>query len=376
MAMAMATATISSLPTEMLSHIFSFLDTTSPSDLRLHDQPHVHMLKNPDISSQNLKNLSLVSKQWRAIVLPLLFRYAVWYLDRFDLMQLEQFKSDPDSIPLRSFVQVNNLTPYINTMTLVVVKNPQGRTAHGEAALSRRGDGSGHYAYSPDPLGSMTRAGAERDIVFNEDSNWLWDLIFGVFDPLRFTLVASPRMLASLLARMLFLGDEWNFDQSHHILSLSRLSRKPTPRANTKPEPQPDTLETEASLSSAPPSSRPSRRVPCALFTIRPWNALLLNEGSSTRVYKNYEYYHKRPPSMLGALLGAEEFPNDESLIPPSIRDLSYVGIFPLSTHFNTLVQNLPPIDRLFVQLVPRNDILKDKREMQHLDMESVLFAP
>ena len=71
---------------------------------------------------------------------------------------------------------------------------------------------------------------------------------------------------------------------------------------------------------------------------------------------------------MLGALLGAEEFPNDEPLIPSTIRDLSYVGIFPLSTHFNTLVQNLPRIDRLFVQLVPRNDILKDKKEMEHLD--------
>lgn len=369
-----STTTISSLPTEMLAHIFSFFDTPSPSDLRLHDQPHAHMLKNPDISSQILKTLSLVSKQWRAIVLPLLFRHVVWYLDRFDLMQVEQFKSDPDAIPFRSFVQANNLTPYINTLTLVVVKNPRGRTAHGEAALARQGDASGHYAYNTDPLGPMTRAGLERDMVFNEDSNWLWDLIFGVVDPLRFTLVASPRMLASLLARMLFLGDEWSFDQSHHILSLSRPSRKPTPRANAQPEPQADTFGTKALSSSAPalPSCAPSRNVPCALFTIRPWTSLLLNEGSSTRVYKTYEYFHKRPPSMLGALLGAEEFPNNESLIPPSIRDLSYVGIFPLSTHFNTLVQNLPPIDRLFVQLVPRNDILKDKREMQHLDMDDL----
>ncbi|ROV88965.1 hypothetical protein VMCG_10141 [Cytospora schulzeri] len=379
-AMATTTITITSLPTEMLSHIFSFLDTPSPSDLRLHDQPHAHMLKNPEISSQYLKNLSLVSKQWRAIVLPLLFRHLVWYLDRFDLMQIEQSKSDPDAIPLRSFVQVNNLTPYINTLTLVVVKNPRGRTAHGDAALYRQGDGSGYYAYSPDPLGPMTRAGAERDMVFNEDSNWFWDLIFAVIDPLRFTLVASPRMLASLLARMLFLGDEWSFDQSHHILSLSRPSRKSNPRADTQFDPQTDTIEAETALSSAsasasasaPPSSRASRRVPCALFTIRPWNALLLNEGSSTRVYKTYEYFHKRPPSMLGALLGAEEFPNNESLIPPSIRDLAYVGIFPLSSHFNTLVQNLPPIDRLFVQLVPRNDILNDKREMQHLDMDDL----
>lgn len=376
MAMATATTTISSLPTEMLSHIFSFLDTPSPSDSRLHDQPHAHMLKNPEISSQNLKNLSLVDKQWRAIVLPRLFRHVVWYLDRFDLMQIEQFKSEPDPLPLLSFVKANNLNPYINTLTLVVVKSPRGRPANDDAALYRHGDSSGHHAISPSSLGPVTGAGRERDMVFNEDSNWLWDLIFAAIDPLRFTLVASPRMLASLLARMLFLGDEWSFDQSHHLLSLSRLARSPTSHMHTQAETQSRTVGIEVSSPSAstsiPPSSSSSRRVPCSLFTIRTWNALLLNEGSSTRVYKTYEYFHKRPPSMLGALLGAEEFPNDESLIPPSIRDISYVGIFPLSTHFNTLVQNLPPIDRLFVQLVPRNDILKDKREMQHLDMESV----
>lgn len=372
--------TIHSLPPEMLSHVFSFLDTPSASDQRLHDQPHAYMLKNPVIATQNLKILSLVNKQWRAIVLPLLFRHAVWYLDRFDLMQAEQAKSDPSAIPLLPFIRANNLTPYVNTLTLVVVKSTRGRAANGGLALYPPGDGTGQYAYSPDSLGPVDRAGGERDMVFNEDSNWLWDLIFGIIDPLRFTIIASPRMLASLLARMLFLGDEWSFNQSHHLISLSRVGRRQPPYADTDTEPRPRTGEPAVSSSPAPCHTRssagPSRRVPCALFTVRPWDALLLNEGSSTRVYKTYEYFHKRPPSMLGALLGAEEFPNDEPLVSPTIRNFSYVAIFPLSTHFNTLVQNLPRIDRLFVQLVPRNDILKDRREMEHLDMELVPLAP
>lgn len=214
-------------------------------------------------------------------------------------------------------------------------------------------------------------------MVFNEDTNWLWNLIFDLLDPLRFTIIASPRTLASLLARMLFLGDAWSFYQSHHVLSLSR-SQTTVASPDKEQEvgsslqgtgPSTSLAPTSAAESSSSSSGRlPAMRIPCSLFTIRPWGALLLNEGSSTRVYKTYEYYHRRPPSMLGALLGAEEFPNDEPLIPSTIHDLSYVGIFPLSTHFNTLVQNLPRIDRLFVQLVPRNDILKDHKEMQHLD--------
>lgn len=372
----MTTLSIHALPTEMLSHIFSFLDGPAPSDERLHDQPHAHMLKQPDLSSQNLKNLSLVNKQWRATVLPLLFRNAVWYLDQSDLslVDLEQSSGPHSMIPLLSFVRDNNLTPYVKTLTLVVVKSTRVRSTGGAGMeLNRPGDNE----ISPDPFGPLNRAGRERDMVFNEDTNWLWNLIFDLLDPLRFTIIASPRTLASLLARMLFLGDAWSFYQSHHVLSLSRTQPKvagPDKEDEvvaTQKEAAPSTSLAPASAAQSSSSSsalHPARRIPCSLFTIRPWGALLLNEGSSTRVYKTYEYYHRRPPSMLGALLGAEEFPNDEPLIPSTIRDLSYVGIFPLSTHFNTLVQHLPRIDRLFVQLVPRNDILKDKKEMEHLD--------
>lgn len=372
----MTTTSIHALPTEMLSHIFSFLDSPAPSDERLHDQPHAHMLKEPDLSSQNLKNLSLVSKQWRATVLPLLFRNAIWYLDQSDLslVDLEQSSGPHSMIPLLSFVRDNNLTSYVKTLTLVVVKSTRVRsTGGGGIEINRSGDSE----TSPDPFGPLNRAGRERDMVFNQDTNWLWNLIFDLLDPLRFTIIASPRTLASLLARMLFLGDAWSFYQSHHVLSLSRSQTKvASPDGEyevgaTHEEEGQSTSHAPASAAQSSLSSSnplPAKRIPCDLFTIRPWQALLLNEGSSTRVYKTYEYYHRRPPSMLGALLGAEEFPNDEPLIPSTIRDLSYVGIFPLSTHFNTLVQNLPRVDRLFVQLVPRNNLLKDKKEMEHLD--------
>lgn len=385
---------ISCLPAELLSHIFSFLDGVAPSDQRLHDQPHANILRDPQ--SQTLKNISLVSRQWRATVLPLVFRNVVWYLDRFELMQADHLQHAPSAIPLLHFIREHSLASYVKSLTLVISCTPT--TGNGDVGLYRRGDGSGHYGYSPDPLqppSPLRRgAGAERDLIFNEDSNWLWNLLFGVVNPLRFTLVASPRMLASLLARMLFLGDEWSFNQSHHILSLSRHSQNrastavvtvrevadtdanavevdtlsfaatPTPAPAPAPAPRP-------SSSSSSSFARPSR-TPCALFTVRPWTSLLLNEGSSTRVYKTYEYFHKRPPSLLGALLGAESFPNDAALIPPTVRSLSYVGIFPLSSHVNTLVQFLPRIERLFIQLVPRNDILKDRREMDHLDMDDL----
>lgn len=399
------TTTISCLPLELLSHVFSFLDAPAPSDLRLHDQPHADMLRARDPPSQPLKSVSLVSHRWRAAVLPLLFRHAVWYFDRFDLMQVDHLKDSPaaafDAIPLLPFVRDHNLASYIRTLTLVVKSTRTTGAGSGsgdrDVGLYRRGDGSGHYGYMPEPLSPSPRRvrASERDLIFNEDSNWLWNLLFDALSPLRFTLIASPRMLAFLLARMLFLGDEWSFNMSHHILSLSRDDPKRTKpvtdkQDQKKPATSPSSAQEEgseqkaffspspASPSPSPPSSssasplaRPNRP-PCALFTIRPWTAVLLNEGSSTRVYKTYEYFHKRPPSLLGALLGAEPFPNDAALVPPSVRALGYVGIFPLSSHVDTLVRALPRVDRLFVQLVPRNDILNDKAEMAHLDMDDL----
>jgi hypothetical protein len=84
-------------------------------------------------------------------------------------------------------------------------------------------------------------------------------------------------------------------------------------------------------------------------------------------VYKTYEFFLRRPPSILGALLGCEERPNDKPLIPPTLTSMSYIAIFPLSSHFQLLVDGLPRLERLYIQLVPQNDILRDPEEMRNI---------
>ncbi|KAJ3938407.1 uncharacterized protein N0V96_011656 [Colletotrichum fioriniae] len=337
----MATS-VNDLPNEILSQIFSHLDRPAPSDSKLHDQPSSFMLQNL-FFDRDLKTTSLVCKRWRGAVLPLLFRHVVWTFDRFELPLMEETGNPASAIDFLSFLRANKLTNYVNTLSMFV-----------EDAMGGVSDGTSSA--------TLMETGFANKASYSEDYNWLWATIFEYIDPIRLTMVASPRVLARMLSRMLFLGDAWNFSMPQHVLSLSRKDKR--------------TKETQAEAPVTAPSSQASgsdpahqKRVPCDLFTLRPWQALLLNEGSSTRVYKTYEFYLKRPPSILGALLGAEEFPNDEPMISPSIRDLSYVGIFSLSSHFNTLVQNIPRLDRLFVQLVPRNDILSDPDEMRNVDL-------
>ena len=358
---------LGAMPTEILVHIFSFLDSSAASNHRLHDQPSADMLMRPD-SPQPLKALSLVSRRVRAAVLPLLFRHVAWGFDRWDLMLAEQEADPASAIPLLRFLRDHQLGSYVQSLTLIV-----GDSINAMYRLRAESRGMP----GPSSVRISGGLGQEKAATYNEDNNWLWRVLFEVMDPLRFTIIASPRMLASLLSRMLFLGDAWSFIMPQHILSLSREDRSTATttmdegdigEGSSTSAPAPST---EASSSSSSCTTN-QKRIPCILFDIRRWTRLLLNEGSSTSVYKTYEFFLKRPPSMLGALLGAEEFPNDAPLIPPSVRDLSYVGIFPLSSHVETLAQHLPRIDRLFVQLVPRNDILTDPDEMRNIDVNDL----
>ncbi|KAI1808797.1 hypothetical protein F4811DRAFT_498930 [Daldinia bambusicola] len=336
------------IPPEILLHVFEFLDNPAPSQLRLRDQPSDDMLDAKSLFSQPLKTSSFVCKAWRSLVLPSLFRHILW---RPKISSLSAFTLNP--IPLLRFLEDNQLGHRVATFTMIV-----------------------------DFVDKDAGAKQITPEIRSVDLEWLWDQLFSVIDPLRFTMIAPPNTLASFLSRMLFLDDAWSFSIPYHILSLARATRDSRGKSSTHTESHiPDsplqhhssatiTQGASAGPSVTSSSARYRRPPPCPLFTVRPWTSLLLNEGSSTKVYRTYEFFLRRPPSMLGALLGCEEHPNDSPLIPPSIFDFNYIAIFPLSSHVEILIQNLPRLDRLFVQLSPKpeNRILEEKDEMRHID--------
>ncbi|KAI1336660.1 hypothetical protein F5Y15DRAFT_426856 [Xylariaceae sp. FL0016] len=350
------------IPVEVLLLIYDFLDGPAPSERRLHDQPSHDMLQAPSDALCPLKGASLVSKSWRTLLLPILFRHVQW---KPKVSSLRAFTLNP--IPLLRFLVENRIARDVVTFTLVI-------TFYDQAAVDSQ----------------------QTSEIRPADLEWLWDQLFSVLDPLRFTVIARPTTLAALLSRMLFLDEAWAFDVPYHILSLARSTREPqSPAAEGEragvPETEPHLPgSADESAGDPPPPAEPStperhwrrrrpaslavrprKPPPCPLFTARPWTSLLLNEGSSTKVYRVYEFFLRRPPSMLGALLGCEEHPNDAPLLPASVVDLSYVAIFPLSSHVETLLRHLPPrLRRLFVRLTPGPGcgILGDARAMRHID--------
>lgn len=67
-----------SLPEELHLRILEHLDSVPPSELRARQEPSLKLILS---DSHPLKNVSLLSKHWRRIVLPLLFRYACLQID-------------------------------------------------------------------------------------------------------------------------------------------------------------------------------------------------------------------------------------------------------------------------------------------------------
>ncbi|KAI1290597.1 hypothetical protein F5Y03DRAFT_54992 [Xylaria venustula] len=334
------------VPPEILLQVFEYVGGPAPSEMRLRDQPSLDLLTTKPVNQRSsLKAVALVSRSWRSLALPCLFRHVLW---QPDVHSLSAFTLNP--IPLLRFLTENRLARGVITFTLVI-------DFHDATAAD--------YQVAPQ--------------IRTADLEWLWDQLFSVVDPLRFTILARPTTLAALLSCMLYLNDAWSFDIPYHIFSLARTSRQTATESDglscsTSARPQstsPAAVIVGTSCRLAPPRAPRSRAtVACPLFTVRPWTSLLLNEGSSTKVYRGYEFYLRRPPSILGALLGCEEYPNNVPLIPPTVIDLNYIAIFPLASHFEILVEHLPKVDRLFVQLMPKpgNNVLEDSDEIRHID--------
>ncbi|EGR45591.1 uncharacterized protein TRIREDRAFT_81149 [Trichoderma reesei QM6a] len=349
--MASSAVTIAQLPNEIISYILDFLDTPSDFEQRQYDDPAlIPGLDHSDDSLSkpprgDLKSASLVCRLWRRCTLPLLFRNVIW---RFQHIIRPPPGQDPlstvEGLEFLRFLISSGLDQCVQSLTIVI-----------DYPTSAIGDDLSHHnsfgvlpSHVPFPI--LTEH--DDDLVIEpgpnsrpkgQSNNWLWETIFDHLDLLSINLVSSPAILASLLGRPMDLSGCWIFRQRFHILSLSRPAKS---------------VERHPATSKTPVSIRPrphiKTSVPCSLFSIRPWESMLLNEGSSVKVYTTYEYFNHVPPSLLNALLDA----GDESmqhLLLNTLRSFSYIAIFPLATHINhDLIHRIPALESFYIQIVPR----------------------
>lgn len=325
----MSKATFGSLPIELHIQILSYLDLEPPSYSRFTNRPTPHMLDAP--SNQPLKSISQVNKKWRAVAIPFLFRHTIWRTQPDALIQLSGC-TNPKEIDVIRFLADHDICSRVESMVLVV-----------EPPLD-----------DDDEVDTQPSSGS---LLVNCEA--LWETLFSAIDPLRFSIISRPARFGLLLALPLDFDTLWSYGSHEHVLSFSRDSRL------VMPSPQ---------LPASDPVLAPRSKI----FTIRPWTATLLNEGCNLGVYKTYDYHRKHPPSILSALLcgphtaGLHTMLVDRPLLAPSVQDFSYIAEFPISDHFRKIVQHLPLLRRLYVQLVPQPPVLKSALEAGDIDVRDL----
>jgi hypothetical protein len=316
-----APMTIDTLPNELLSQIFGFLDIPPPStnSADLLDEPKFELT---DAATADLKTSSRVSKRWREATLPTLFRHARFVIAKPEPKMLVH-NLMKEIQPFLEFVNKNAMVKIITTFVLAV----NDRSITGDE-------------YVPE----------HKLDVFAD----FWRLLFQTIDPVELLVIAHPQILGRFTSCHVYKADTWNFDCPCHYLRLQRPAALPTqptitekavlpheyptsldahevaepvtsnfsvenvPEDLLKHEPTPVMIngssESPAGLTDSTPepsSSGSGRLVDAALeplqilhpqastlFEIRPWSTILLNEGSFIKAYSTYEFWLRQAPSV------------------------------------------------------------------------------
>ncbi|KAF1921616.1 hypothetical protein BDU57DRAFT_55446 [Ampelomyces quisqualis] len=365
------------LPNELLFQIATHLDTEAPSVTKFAHEPTTHLTES---ESTPLKFLSLVSRRWRKVTLPLLFHYVRITLDEepqwvpvdarlVDSMQTQltklsnhefqiyhkmrsKFKSsstfaydeafddllinlcriqDGDDFlkAVPHILWLPHLSSTFDKFAMFVAQYDLKHHVKSVVVHTDKEYGLRHVSTADAPLG---RAVAD-----------IWSSIFQHLEPTRVVVAAPPATLAGLLDTQMLSADAWAFDMKMHYMELIQPRPLEGQHANSNPQFQNPTLILQ-----------------------RPWSHLGYNEGSSITAYSTYEYHLKQSPKMLYLLLVrlAKEVESSHDL-----TSFSFIGVFPFVTNITAIIRALhkiPSIKQLSFQLAPgpENNALDDAKRM------------
>ena len=200
-----------------------------------------------------------------------------------------------------------------------------------------RGHAQSMVLYSKDSIKETGGSAADATL----DTASVWSKIQTLMDeiePFSVTLVLSPAAFDHIVPYKLNLADAWAFRIPYQILHLEQDQK-------TRSEPSAEPLYDQK------------------IFTLRPWINMTFNEGSSVPVYSNYEYFHKRTPSLVKNPRSAPKL--GESI--DRLTTLTLIAVFPIShNEIQEFLTYLPNLQHLRVRLAPSasNQILDQPRTL------------
>jgi hypothetical protein len=333
----MARVPFNHLPEELQLYIFQLLDSAPPSEQKNRHEPSLSLTTST--GQLNLKNISLVSHQWRRIVLPVLFRHARLHLNPLPRPKWENCPaclayaskhwatSLNQTSPQSDIASYHRSQPASDSLLDVVTSDAWNNNERlgtfnaltWESRFFHRSNDFTQFVRRHDlvidslvlsigklllPRRDLYRVPAAADRF--KASAVLWQRILSAVDPGRIVILAPPAELSYLTNVAVDLSSEWAFsDMDFHILELATSSPLDAPdsrrrsscglsplgRRMTEEEFQLD------NLCYVPPGGNTIAQA--SIMRLRPWTHLGLNEGSFLRAYGTYEYFERGPPSII-----------------------------------------------------------------------------
>jgi len=396
----MAIPHIEHLPEELLLQVLTYLDTTPPSEEKLRQEPSLQLTTS---DHQMYKDASRVSKLWRRLVLPLLFKHTRLRLDDAPREHWSKCPACTEGA-LRLRVEVRNVPPSTDEVDQYHVDMLEdAATLLAEAKISEHWTKSGtalaeivsydtmrdnyltwvpkFYHSLRDLLDFLVR----QDLVSNvrsvvvmtekmlpekldrfphlvaQDIDWrykaaaaFWQHMLSVLDPERVFILAPPIDLACLTNCAIDTFGDWAFgDMDYHILDLrSTRGEAPSSRHLLSQPVQYSSLDYMPHR--YPGLARSS------LLNLRPWSHISINEGAFLKAYGTYEYFERGPPSLIYSIkdcLSPRPTFSPHARISDvpltSLGHLTYTGIFPFASHLESFRELLPQLEVLDLQLAP-----------------------
>ncbi|KAF4550439.1 Hypothetical protein D9617_17g047070 [Elsinoe fawcettii] len=261
-----------SLPDEILVEVISYLDNAPPlSTTEVRRRPHEEIFTR---ANSPLKKLSTVSKRWRRVTLPVLFRHL--YID-FDTLLLRAVGGPSDPLEYNRFFDTHHEQLILKQLKVMITEL---------TALGVTG-----YAHSLLVLFRANVLYATLQKVIDQAISSFWRQILETFDLSRIVLLSPFVGLASLVSCVEggFLKSQFGEIPVFNILVLDVKSDSLT-----------ITNDREASdYGIATKSPTDFRFRTTSLLHMRSWSHIGLNEGNIGDMLEQYEYDTSSTASLL-----------------------------------------------------------------------------
>lgn len=146
-----------------------------------------------------------------------------------------------------------------------------------------------------------------------------WARLLNAIPALTFTIICPPFVFAEFVSTSIAEVDSWAFNMPYHAIRFQQSKMAAIRQTSFNDDHD--------------------------IFSARPWTEFSINEGSSLKVYSQYEYFLRRTPSLISAVLPCPS--PGLAFMLRKLEKFTYTAIFPFYNHVDDVLKNIRKMSNL-----------------------------